>query len=125
MEKRRGRRAANRRRQEKRKADETRKVVISYTRKRRTCEATPIGSTVEERQGILYGRERPAETCVAPRHADASRGALVDICSFCSFCCTRIVFISVARGGGGGGGGVLPDFLFSFSFPFFFLFFFL
>ena len=38
---------------------------------------------------------RRTETCVAPRHADASRDALLAICSFCSLCCTQPVFIFI------------------------------
>ena len=86
-------------------------------RNHRTCEALPVG-LVDELKEPCTGT-RWTETCVAPRHVDASRDALLAICSFCSLCCTRPVFylyfissVRIAWGGArAGGGGALPDFL--------------
>ena len=84
----------------------------------------------------VQARDGP-ETYVALRHLDASRGALLAICSFflfvvrplCSiafFFLRTIILITytnillyyyIIAEWGRGGGGVLPDFLFLFSFP--------
>ena len=79
-------------------------------RNHRTCEALPVG-LVDELKESCTGT-RWTETCVAPRHVDASRDALLAICSFCSLCCTRPVFylyfissVRIAWGGARAGGG--------------------
>ena len=76
-----------RHRQEKKEA--TRLGKLYRTRKGRTCEATPIGLLAEPKES--YTGPRRTETCVAPRHVEASRDTLLAMCSFCSLCCTRPV----------------------------------
>ena len=77
--------------QEKREGIETInfKVVTVHTGKRRISEATPI-SLVDEQKFSRSGMRR-TEFSVAPRHVDASRGALLTISSFCSTCLARLV----------------------------------
>ena len=41
------------------------------TRKHRTCDATPLGLVGEPKESCTVARR--TETCVAPRHIDASR----------------------------------------------------
>ena len=80
------------------RSSETGKMVRYRTWKRRTCEATLI-SLVDEPKKSSTGTRR-TETCVAPRHVDASRD---------------FSFIFSERAawgeGGEGGEGTLPDFL--------------
>ena len=56
---------------------------------------------------------RRTETCEALRHVDASRDALLAVCSFCSLCCMHpvlyFIFISSMRAAWG---GELLDFIF-------------
>ena len=59
---------------------------------------------------ILYGRKTDTETCVAPRYGDASRDAILAICSifFIIFAVRTLVcfiFILFPRNEGGAGGG--------------------
>ena len=70
------------------------------TRKRRTCEATSIGLVNKSNESCTDARR--TETCVAPKHEDASFDALLATCYFCSFSCTSSV--------GAGGERPLPNF---------------
>ena len=78
----------------------TGKVVIAYGSVE-FCEATPIDLADESRESCTGARR--TETCVAPRHVDASRDFL--------FCFLRTSSV------GGRGGGALPDFFFCSLFP--------
>ena len=94
------------------------------TRKCSTCEATPIGLVDLTKESCMGAR--PTETCVAPRHVDASRDALLSICSFRVLCCTRplfcficilFYFLRTSSVGVGGGRGAPRLSGFWFSFP--------
>ena len=73
--------------------NETRKVFYR-TRQRRACEATPIGLLNEPKESFAG-----TKTCVAPRHMDTSRGAL--LFSLLNAPCVVFYFVEHVWGGGG------------------------
>ena len=90
-------------------------------RKRRSCEATPI-DLVDKPNESCTGTRRN-ETCVAPRHVDASRDALLASVLFVllivftlhALCFIIILFPPYEQRWGWGGGGVRCLSLFFFS----------
>ena len=56
-------------------------VLVHGSKRKRTCKATP-DDLVHESKESCTGTRR-TETCVAPKHVDASHAALLTICSFC------------------------------------------
>ena len=78
------------------------------TRKHRTYEATQIGLLKVDQPKESCTGARRTEACVAPRHKDASRDAILHMCSFFPLCCTRSLFyfyfIPSERAAWGGGG---------------------
>ena len=88
--------------------------------KHRTSESKPNGLVDEPKEPwTSAGRN---ETWVAPRqHVDASRYALLAICSFCHVCCACLVFSFLLlppyeHGGAGGGCAARLSLLFAFPF---------
>ena len=88
--------------------NEAGKIVVAHGSVARTCETTQIGLADESKEYCNAGK-RWTETCVAPRHIDASRDALQVICSFSYLSLLYapyflFVFISSIREAWGGGG---------------------